>query len=179
MMLTPQTMALSQNPKKWHGNPAKAYPPPSFCGNHTQTLIGRVDLIHLFSQYAPWMRRPMCPWKKLIICVQGGITCGATGCANWLKTCIHLVVRSIYVLVASAIDASIANNPGFNLLWPFTNINVGVELFCIRKSMYIPSPSVRILLGTDLVPVNYRVFRRVLLVDASVRAYFQALLDWI
>ena len=39
MMLTPQTMALSQNPKKWHGNPAKAYPPPSFCGTHTQTLI--------------------------------------------------------------------------------------------------------------------------------------------
>ena len=83
------------------------------------------------------------------------------------------------MLIAAAIDTSLAGNNNITRLGPYGAVDAGVEIICCRKTFYVPAPYVVLLLCADLSPLESwnRLCRSI--VDTAAEAACRPLFDWI
>ena len=113
-----------------------------------------IALLRSVSSYASCMGMPMLICDDLSFTYKGNVTCGVVGCANWLSINLHQIGASLYVPATQSIDAALATNPDMDLLGLFTKEEADVEYICVRKTIYLPAPYLRIFLECNLTPAE-------------------------
>ena len=73
--------------------------------------------------------------------------------AVWDPTYFHLA-PDFYVTSAVAIDTSLAGYPNVTLLGPYGAGDIGAEIICCIKTVYVPAAYVGLLLSENLNSVN-------------------------
>ena len=114
---------------------------------------GRVSLLHSISHYASRMGMPPFRWDDRTFANRGDISYRTAPLAIWDPTYLHLA-PAVHVPSAAAIDTSLAGDPNLTLLGPYGAGDAGVESIQCRKTVYVPTHYVGLLLGADLTPIE-------------------------
>ena len=80
---------------------------------------------------------------------------------------------------AAPIDTSFAGDTNIKLLEPYGVADAGVEIIHCRKTVYVPSPYMGLLLCTDLSLVEARKRLCGAIADTADEAACQPLIDWL
>ena len=113
---------------------------------------GGVSLLHSVSHYVSRMGRPPCQWDDGTFANRGNVSYGTAPLSNWDPTYLHLV-PSVYVPSAASIDTSLSGDANLTMLGPYGAGDAGVEIIRCGKTLYVLTPYVGLLLGTDLTPI--------------------------
>ena len=139
---------------------------------------GRVLLLHSVSHYASRMGRPASKWDNRTFANQGDVSYGTAPLAVWGPTYLHLA-PSVYVPSTVAIDTSLAGDPNVTLLGPYGAGDVGAEIICCCKTVYVPAPYVGFLLSADICPVEAWNRLRGAIVNAVAEAACWHIINWL
>ena len=99
------------------------------------------------------MGRPASCWDDKTFANQGDVFYSTAPLSVWDPTYLHLA-PSVYVPSVTAIDTSLAGNPTINLLVPYRAGDAGAEFIHCRKTVYVPTPYVGLLLSNNLTPLE-------------------------
>ena len=100
-------------------------------------------------------------------------------CANWLTASLHQIGATVHVPVTQAIDAALAVNPNLDLLGPYTADNADVEATCVKKTIYLPAPFVRIFLELNLKHVEAWSFLWGAIINDGSTVGFRLIVYWL
>ena len=114
---------------------------------------GRVSLLHSVSHYTSWMGQTASKWDNRTLVNQGDISYGTAPLGVRYPTYLHLAL-AVYMLSAAAIDTSLSGKPNVTLLGPHDAGDTGVGIICCCKTVYVPPPTVSLLLSADISPVE-------------------------
>ena len=78
---------------------------------------------------------------------------GTAPLAVWEPTYLY-VAPAVYVLSDAAIDTYLSGDANITLLAPYDAGDTGVEIICCRKTVYVPTHYVGLLLCAHLTPVE-------------------------
>ena len=78
-----------------------------------------------------------------------------------------------------AIDTSLAEKPGTNLLEPFSSMDGNVEPLHIYKNIYLHAPFVRLLIKRDLMPVEAWTRLHGTILDVGLEVDCNTIINWL
>ena len=137
---------------------------------------GRVSLLHTVSHYASRMGRPPCRWDDRTFANRGNVSYGTAPLANWDPTYLHLA-PAVHVPRSATIDASLAGDPDLTLLGTYGSGDAGIETIRCRKTVYVPSPYVKLLLCANLTPIEAWHRLRGAIINAAAEEACRPLID--
>ena len=80
---------------------------------------------------------------------------------------------------AAPIDTSLTGDPNVTILEPYGAGDVGDDIICCRKTVYVPAPYNGLLLSDDLTPVEACNRLCGATVDAAAEAACRSIIDWL
>ena len=92
-------------------------------------------------------------WVKLFFVSKGFITRRDISYSNGLLRRLRQIGALFHSPEIATINAAITSEPNIDILEPFMEDDIVVDVMCMRKTIYLPAPYVIILLGGDLAPV--------------------------
>ena len=92
---------------------------------------------------------------------------------------LHQIGARLHVPVEQSIDTALTSDPELDLLGPFAADESDVEVICVSKTIYLPTPFVGVFLERNLTPVEAWSCLRGAIVDAGSTVYCCLVIDWL
>ena len=122
------------------------------------------------------MGRPSYRWGEGTFANRGDVFYGTAPLAIWDPTYLYLA-PAIHVPRAAAIDTSLTGDPKLTLLGPYRAGDAGVETIRCRKTAYVPTPYVGLMLGANLTPIEAWHRLRGAIINAAAEEACRPLID--
>ena len=143
---------------------------------------GMIHLYHKLSRFEPRLGQPATQWDDQGFANSGELFHNQPILVNWSNDHFHLVPVQIRAPTADTIDAAIAGmDPAapVEYLGPYADGDAGTDVIRVRRSVYVPSKYVHILLETPLTPIMAWERLRGAIVNDGAAADCAPIITWL